>query len=119
MDAILSRGWKNRVKGRDWYDFAFLVRKKIPLLLSHLEARLRQKGFYTEEATLDQGHCIDMIERRIEQVDFDLAKADVIPFIRRPKDVDVWTRDYFHHVLKNLRFVPSKVLKKGDLSRTV
>jgi predicted nucleotidyltransferase component of viral defense system len=28
MDAVLSRGWKNRVKGRDWYDFAFLVRKK-------------------------------------------------------------------------------------------
>ncbi len=32
MDAILYRGWKNRVKGRDWYDFAFLVRRKIPLL---------------------------------------------------------------------------------------
>ena len=33
LDAVLSRGWKRRVKGRDWYDFAFLVRKKVPVLL--------------------------------------------------------------------------------------
>jgi len=104
MDAVLSRGWQNRVKGRDWYDFAFLVRKKIPLLLPHLEARLRQKGFYKEKVPLDEVRCINMIDRRIESVDFDAAKADVISFIRRPKDLDVWSKDYFRHVLKNMQF---------------
>ncbi len=104
MDAVLSRGWQNRVKGRDWYDFAFLVRKKIPLLLPHLEARLRQKGFYKEKAPLDEVRCINMIDRRIESVDFDAAKADVITFILRPKDLDVWSNDYFRHVLKNMQF---------------
>src|SRR6056297_37950 len=104
MAAVLSRGWQNRIKGRDWYDFAFLVRKNIPLLLPHLEARLRQKGFYTQEAPLDKDQCFDMIDSRIEAVDFDLAKADVAPFIRRPKDLEVWSKDYFRHVLKNLQF---------------
>ncbi len=104
MDAVLSRGWQNRVKGRDWYDFAFLVRKKIPLLLPHLEARLRQKGFYKEKAPLDEVRCINMIDRRIESVDFDAAKADVITFILHPKDLDVWSNDYFRHVLKNMQF---------------
>ncbi len=104
MDAVLSRGWQNRVKGRDWYDFAFLVRKKIPLLLPHLEARLRQKGFYKEKAPLDEVQCINMIDRRIESVDFDAAKADVIAFILHPKDLDVWSNDYFRHVLKNMQF---------------
>lgn len=105
MDAVLSRGWMNRVKGRDWFDFAFLVRKNIPLLLPHLEARLRQKGFYTQDAPLDEARCIEMIAQRIEAVDFEAAKADVLPFVPRASDLDVWSRDYFRHVLKNLRFV--------------
>lgn len=104
MDAVLSRGWQNRVKGRDWFDFAFLVRKKIPLLLPHLEARLRQKGIYTQDAPLDETRCIDMIDRRIESVDFEAAKADVIPFVPQARDLDVWSKDYFRHVLKNMQF---------------
>jgi len=104
MDAVLSRGWQSRVKGRDWYDFAFLVRKKIPLSLAHLEARLRQKGLYAETSPLNEERCINLIDRRIESVDFDAAKADVIVFIHRPQDLDVWSMDYFRHVLKNLKF---------------
>ncbi len=104
IDAVLSRGWKSRVKGRDLYDFAFLVRKNIPLLISHLEARLKQKGFYTREAPLDEKRCIEMILHRIESIDLGAAKADVFPFIDRPQDLDVWSEDYFRHVLNNLKF---------------
>ncbi|MDZ7696065.1 MAG: nucleotidyl transferase AbiEii/AbiGii toxin family protein [Deltaproteobacteria bacterium] len=104
MDAVLSRGWKNRVKGRDWYDFAFLVRKKVPLSLLHLETRLRQKGFYSMEESLDEDLCIQMIEQRIESVDFEAAKTDVIAFIQRPQDLDVWSKAYFRHVLRNMQF---------------
>lgn len=104
MDAVLCRGWQNRIKGRDWYDFAFLARKKIPLLLPHLEARLRQRGFYTEAGPLDEARCVNMIDQRIEAVDFDAAKADVIPFVIRPQDLDVWSKDYFRYMLKKLSF---------------
>ncbi|MDR1672550.1 MAG: nucleotidyl transferase AbiEii/AbiGii toxin family protein [Bacteroidales bacterium] len=31
MHALLFRKWKNRVKGRDWYDFEWYVRNNIPL----------------------------------------------------------------------------------------
>jgi len=105
MDAILYRSWKNRVKGRDWYDFAFLVRKKVPLLLPHLEARMRQRGVYTEKTPLSPDQCVSMISKRIEAVDFEAAKADVAAFIPSPRDLDVWSRDYFHHVLGNLQFM--------------
>ena len=67
--------------------------------------RLRQKGFYTEKAPLNEVRCINMIDRRIESVDFDAAKADVITFIPRPKDLDVWSNDYFRHVLNNMQFI--------------
>ena len=104
IDAVLYRGWQNRVKGRDWYDFAFLVRKKVPLLLHHLEARFRQRGVYTDQAPLSPDQCMEMIARRIESVDFASARADVAAFIPDPRDLDVWSVDYFHHVLNNLQF---------------
>lgn len=31
MHALVYRAWKNRVKGRDWYDFEWYVRHNIPL----------------------------------------------------------------------------------------
>ena len=105
IDAILYRGWQNRVKGRDWYDFAFLVRRKVPLLLDHFEARLRQRGVYTDKSPLSPAQCTDMIARRIESVDFEAARADVAAFVPDPRDLDVWSRDYFHHVLGNLQFL--------------
>lgn len=103
IDAILYRGWQNRVKGRDWYDFAFLVRKKVPLLLAHLEARLRQRGVYTDQAPLSADQCKKMIARRIESVDFESARADIAAFVSDPRDLDVWSGDYFHHVLNKLQ----------------
>jgi predicted nucleotidyltransferase component of viral defense system len=109
LDAVLSRGWKNRVKGRDWYDFAFLVRKKVPVLLRHLEARLSQKGFYSSHSHspggLEKPELIEMLHQRIEAVDFDLAKNDVEPFVSRPRDLEVWSKDYFRHVVGKLECV--------------
>jgi predicted nucleotidyltransferase component of viral defense system len=111
MDAVLSRGWLNRVKGRDWFDFSFLVRKNIPLLLPHLEARLRQKGLYTSDAPLDEAHCIELVDQRIGSVDFEAAKTDVLPFVPNAKDLDVWSRDYFRHILKNMKFTNRAVVQ--------
>lgn len=37
MHALVYRAWKNRVKGRDWYDFEWYVRNRIPLDFKHLQ----------------------------------------------------------------------------------
>ena len=47
MHALVYRGWKNRVKGRDWYDFEWYVRHNVPLDFAHLAERVRQ--FNNEE----------------------------------------------------------------------
>lgn len=36
MHALIYRVWKNRVKGRDWYDFECYVRHNVPLDFTHL-----------------------------------------------------------------------------------
>ena len=42
MHALVYRAWKNRVKGRDWYDFEWYVRHNVPLDLAHLAERCNQ-----------------------------------------------------------------------------
>ena len=42
MHALVYRAWKNRVKGRDWYDFVWYVSNNIPLDFSHLAERIRE-----------------------------------------------------------------------------
>ena len=42
MHALVYRAWKNRVKGRDRYDFEWYVRHNVPLDLAHLAERCNQ-----------------------------------------------------------------------------
>ena len=35
MHALLFRKWKSRVKGRDWFDMEWYIRKGVPLHLDH------------------------------------------------------------------------------------
>lgn len=42
MHALVYRAWKNRVKGRDWYDFEWYVRHNTPLDFPHLRERALQ-----------------------------------------------------------------------------
>lgn len=39
MHALLFRKWKNRVKGRDWYDLEWYIKQGIPLDVTHFLTR--------------------------------------------------------------------------------
>ncbi|MFZ2782510.1 MAG: nucleotidyl transferase AbiEii/AbiGii toxin family protein [Rectinemataceae bacterium] len=104
MHAILARAWRNRIKGRDWYDFAFYVRKGISLSLPHLEARLRQTGHYADVQPLTQERFMALLETRLQAIDFNAAKRDVEPFITRPQALDVWSAEYFSHLASRISY---------------
>ena len=42
MHAAIFRAWKNRVKGRDWYDVVWYIRNGYPIKLTHFEDCLKQ-----------------------------------------------------------------------------
>ena len=55
MHAFLFRTWKNRVKGRDWYDFEWYVRNNVVLNFNHLQQRIIQfESFKREEVNIDK-----------------------------------------------------------------
>ncbi|MFA6434512.1 MAG: nucleotidyl transferase AbiEii/AbiGii toxin family protein [Elusimicrobiales bacterium] len=95
MHALLCRGWKTRVKGRDWYDFVWFVGRRTPVDLRHLEQRMRQSGDWIEDGPLTEEALRDLLRRHIESVDVAQAKDDVSRFLTVPDAVAIWSKDFF------------------------
>ena len=91
MHALVYRAWKNRVKGRDWYDFEWYVRNGVALDFAHLAERCKQ--FNGEDITPESFK--EKLIERLSTADIKQVKEDVLPFVRNPKELDIWSNDYF------------------------
>lgn len=80
LHAVLCRGWKDRVKGRDLYDYVFYLSKMVPLNIKHLQARLAQTGHVNETRPLTLRDVKDLLQSRFSVIDFEQAKQDCDAF---------------------------------------
>jgi len=94
LHALLFRDWKNRVKGRDFYDFIWFVGRHVPVNLPHLQARIHQSGNHLAES-LDLEMLHNLLRERFEHVDITAAAEEVRPFLRDPRELSLWTKDLF------------------------
>ena len=99
MHALVYRAWKNRVKGRDWYDFEWYVRNSVALDFAHLAERCKQ--FNGEDITPEQFR--DKLIERLSTADIKQVKEDVLPFVRNPKELAIWSNDYFVQLAEMVR----------------
>jgi len=106
MHALLFRKWQNRVKGRDWFDFEWYVRQAAPLNLSHFAERARQSGHW-QGTVLSQAEFSLMLKTRIETLDIESARRDVLPFVRDPGGLSIWSKDYFLQLAQRIQFASS------------
>lgn len=104
MHAILFRKWKNRVKGRDWFDLEWYVRNGVSLNLSHLCERARQSGNW-ELPVMSPEQFHVLLRERIDSLDVNSARADVAMFVKTPEQLDIWSRQYFNGVAGMIRFL--------------
>ena len=95
IHALLFRNWKTRVKGRDWYDFEWYVKRAEHVNLEHLKERMVESGNFNPNNELTQELLKTLLEERIEQLDIEKAKDDVRVFIKDQSVLEFWSRDYF------------------------
>jgi len=103
MHALLCRNWKNRIKGRDWYDFIWYINKNIPVHLSHLTIRMQQSGHLQLGDNLNHSKLLLLLQKKIKKIDFNQAKNDVKPFLNDPKVLDVWSASFFTELIQHLK----------------
>jgi predicted nucleotidyltransferase component of viral defense system len=95
MHALLARGWKERVKGRDWYDLIWFLKQKIHLNIKHLGYRLKQSGHLNKSDKLTLLLLHEILQKRIKTIDFSKAKEDVRPFINDYRQLENWSEGFF------------------------
>ncbi len=100
MHALVYRAWKNRVKGRDWYDFEWYVRHNVSLGFTHLAERALQ---FNNEA-LDKETFILRLKEKLASANMNQVKSDVLPFVRNPRELDIWSNDYFVQLADMIKF---------------
>jgi predicted nucleotidyltransferase component of viral defense system len=102
MHALLFRQWKNRVKGRDWFDLEWYIRKGISLGVQHFSVRAIESGDLAEQSSPEK--IQDLLRQKIEALDFERVKEDVIRFVQDPSLLDIWSKTYFLDLVKKLTF---------------
>ncbi|SDE96013.1 nucleotidyl transferase AbiEii/AbiGii toxin family protein [Chitinophaga filiformis] len=103
MHALLFRNWKQRVKGRDWYDLEWYIKKGVPLDLHHFLLRAQDTGNWKEE-TATQDQVIHLLKDKIETVSFDGIREDIVRFIPDESILDIWSPAYFRDLVNKLKF---------------
>lgn len=103
IHACLCRNWKSRVKGRDFYDYVFFLSMGAKVNLDNLKAKLVQSNYIKEDFNLTIETLKELLNERFANMDFVQAKEDVLPFVRDKSKLELWSKEFFIEITKNLK----------------
>lgn len=106
MHALLFRQWKNNVKGRDWYDMEWYIKRGVALNLHHFLMRAQGSGNWNGDS-MNESQFLELLHKRIDTVDLDRAKDDITRFIKNSRALEIWSSRYFHDLVQQLKFAHS------------
>ena len=95
IHACLLRNWKHRVKGRDFYDYVYLLSHHVKPNMEFLKEKLINSDVIKAEDAFTIEQLKSMLYEKFKQVDFQLAKDDVIEFINDKRKIEIWSSEFF------------------------
>jgi hypothetical protein len=103
LHALLYRKWNKRVKGRDWYDLEWYIKKGIPLDVGHFLSRAKDTGDW-REAGITPEQIRELLRMKIDSVSFNPIKEDVVRFVKHDEMLALWKGSYFKDLIEKMRF---------------
>ncbi len=105
MHALLCRKWKNRVKGRDWYDLVWYIAHHPELRLRHLEARMRYSGDWSEDVRLDKTAFMQRLRDTVRSLDISHAREETGHFVKDKQSLSLWSQQFFMDIIEQIKIV--------------
>lgn len=102
VSAALFRKWKTRVKGRDWYDLVWYISNHVELDLTHLIERAKESEPTADVSTPEK--LLATFDAKIDALDLESAKSDVYQYLMDTSELDIWSKDFFHQMVRKIRF---------------
>lgn len=101
--AILCRGWKTRTKGRDLYDYVFFLATDTKVNIELIKNKLIESKYIENNNNFDINILKRLLINKFNEMDYDDAKEDVIPFIKNVNNLNIWSKDFFISITENLK----------------
>ena len=102
IHAILCRNWNYRTKGRDLYDYIFYLSKNISVNLELVKEKLIDSNVLKGNDNFDINILKEMLTAKFNEINYNDAKEDVIAFIEDKDSLNLWTKEFFIEITKNL-----------------
>lgn len=102
IHAILCRNWNYRTKGRDLYDYIFYLSKNISVNLELVKEKLIDSNVFKGNDNFDITVLKEMLINKFNEINYNDAKEDVIAFIEDKDSLNLWTKEFFTEITKNL-----------------
>ena len=102
IHAILCRNWNYRTKGRDLYDYIFYLSKNISVNLELVKEKLIDSNVLKRNDNFDINVLKEMLTNKFNEINYNDAKEDVIAFIEDKDSLNLWTKEFFVEITKNL-----------------
>lgn len=103
IHAILCRGWKTRVKGRDLYDYVFFLANDVEVNIELIKNKLIESKYIGLNNNFDIDVLKELLIDKFNEIDYKEAKEDVIPFIKDVDSINIWSKDFFISITKKLK----------------
>lgn len=102
IHAVICRSWKSRVKGRDLYDYVFYLSRNTKFNLPHLREKLIDSEYISTDTEITCDSVKEMLINRFNEIDYNAAKEDVIPFIKDASVLNLWSKEFFISITSGL-----------------
>ena len=102
VHAVICRAWKNRVKGRDLYDYVFYLSHGASLNTEHLKNRLIDSGAWEKEKPFSLEDAKKLLYDRFDEINYAQAKEDVRPFVKDVAALELWSAEFFRQITSRL-----------------
>lgn len=77
------------------YDYVFYLSRNTQFNLPHLREKLIDSQYIDTNIIISCDDIKKMLIERFNEIDFEQAKEDVIPFIKDPSVLDIWSKEFF------------------------
>ena len=103
IHAILCRGWKQRTKGRDLYDYLFFMATNTKVNLELLKNKLIESNYINVDEDLDIEKLKELLNKKFQKINYNDAKNDVFPFIKDVESLSLWSSEFFIQITEKLQ----------------
>lgn len=103
IHAVLCRGWNNRVKGRDLYDYIFYLSKNTKVNIELVKQKLIDSKVDGVDNSFDVSKLKSMLNEKFNQINYVEAKEDILPFIEDTDSLNLWSEEFFTEITNELK----------------